>query len=638
MRRFNSNYPVSRTDPEAQGIFWCRTCNVPLLEHTCGVCGSTHPVQMTLSPPGDVRFCSQYERSLLNELIMRDFGVSPSGERVILMNRIPGEDKTDEVIVDGLHLGLLRFSLRDLSWHFELSIDGAKILAACGRKTVRLRQPKGHLGGKTVSGGEVLAATDDIGKGDSVIVIAGELTGYGVAYANGRDMGSSASALKVRKIDSSTAEMLPPSDMDMVIRANAPHMKRIVKDAVNVIRGMANQKEFREHPVYVSFSGGKDSLTVLDLAKRAVKGVKVFFGNTGIEFPETVKFAREYCAGSGIELLEADAGDAFWKNLPAFGPPAKDFRWCCKVCKLAPISALAEKAGRESGKFLTIDGKRKYESFARARIAPKEENPFVPGQVNVFPIRDWRAIEVWLYIHFRKLRYNPLYDMGFERVGCWLCPAELQAEYHRFRDLHPELYERWEGYLAEWAERHGLQREYIRHGFWRWKSLPPKMRRLAEELGIKTVPAAAPAAERGEGFGISMTSGISPCVRGGFSIEGAVRGVLPQDAAGVMKVLGDTMFSEELGVLHISVNAGSVNFFTNGALVINAPSEQEAQRLFGLAAGQLARAAKCTKCSVCVRACPVDAITIDGGIHVSDACTRCGKCTQACVVAKYGVK
>ncbi|MDL5501966.1 MAG: hypothetical protein QSU88_02010, partial [Candidatus Methanoperedens sp.] len=55
--------------------------------------------------------------------------------------------------------------------------------------------------------------------------------------------------------------------LEDVIRANAPHMKRLVKDAVNTIRGISNQEEFRDLPVYVSFSGGKDSLTTLDLTR-----------------------------------------------------------------------------------------------------------------------------------------------------------------------------------------------------------------------------------------------------------------------------------------------------------------------------------------------------------------------------------
>lgn len=38
------------------------------------------------------------------------------------------------------------------------------------------------------------------------------------------------------------------------------------------------------------------------------------------------------------------------------------------------------------------------------------------------PIYDWEDADVWNFIHDRKMKYNPLYDKGFERVGCVGCP------------------------------------------------------------------------------------------------------------------------------------------------------------------------------------------------------------------------
>lgn len=180
------------------------------------------------------------------------------------------------------------------------------------------------------------------------------------------------------------------------------------KNAINTIRGIISRKEYKNLPVYVSFSGGKDSLVVLDLARASLKQreLKAFFLNTGIEFPETVEFVRNFCREREISLIEANAGSTFWEQVGKFGPPAKDFRWCCKVCKLASAGNFdtqkeaSSRKGNSDVAYLTIDGKRKHESFSRARIAASETNPFVPAQLNIFPIRDWKAIEVWLYIHW----------------------------------------------------------------------------------------------------------------------------------------------------------------------------------------------------------------------------------------------
>jgi len=614
-------------------IFWCNKCNVPLLDGECAICHEKG-LRIDLTQPGDVRFASPHENSIIDELVLQSFGANPLSGKLILLNKIPGEDKTDEIIVDGLRFGVLRFDMLELTFRLDLMLEGAQGLIESGimKKLVKISSKGGHLSGKTIDGSEVLECPEDIRKGDTILIVARNLSGLGVSYRDSSNLKNPGQSMKIRKIDSrkSIFNSREPS-LDEVIRANAPHMKRLVKDAMNTISGIANQKEFRDSPVYVSFSGGKDSLTTLDLTRSAVKKpIKVFFANTGIEFPETVEFIRRFCKEENIELIEVEAEGAFWENLPSFGPPAKDFRWCCKVCKLAPINSVMEECTRGGRKCLTIDGKRRYESFARSRIAPKEENPFIPGQMSVFPIRNWRAIEVWLYIFYRKLPYNPLYDLGFERVGCWLCPAELSAEYYRFKELHPELFTRWNKYLMDWTKKNGLSDKFVEHGFWRWKSLPPKMVRLAEELGIDTI------AKGGEEeFSIAVIGGVSPCKTGGYTMEGKVAGLMIDEARNIANMLGESVFSEDLGVLLIRKDNSSVKIFSSGHISVNAPIRKEALSLFESTAKQLTRVKKCTKCGVCLKVCPVGAIMLEPHLLIGEGCTRCGKCMEGCVVVKY---
>jgi phosphoadenosine phosphosulfate reductase len=627
--------PIQNTsfELEESHLFWCLKCNLPLLEEQCGICREKGP-KVDLSLPGDVRFASPHEKNLINELIFQSFGENPIAEKLILLNKIPGEDKTDEIIVDGLHFGILRFDMKDLAFKFDLMVEGACALINSGinKKHIRISSGGRHLSGKNIDGTEVIDFSDDIIKGDTVLVTGKNLCGFAIAYRDKSELMTPGQSLKIKKIGSGRVTFLPGKPrLEDVIRANAPHMKQLVTDAVNTIRGIANQKEFRESPVYVSFSGGKDSLTTLDLTRSAVKKpIKVFFANTGIEFPETVEFARRFCKENEIELIEVNVNEAFWENLQSFGPPAKDFRWCCKVCKLAPINSVIEECTRTGKKCLTIDGKRRYESFKRSRIAPKEENPFIPGQVSVFPIRNWRAIEVWLYIFYRKLEYNPLYDEGFERVGCWLCPAQMSAEYYRFSQMHPELFTRWNEYLLKWAKEFGLDEGFVRHGFWRWKTLPPKMIRLSEELKINTK-----SEPKKEEFGITVTGGISPCRTGGYTMEGKIKGLLPREAQNIANILGENVFSEELGVLLINTKGGNVRIFSSGHISINAPGNEDARSVFENTAKQLIRVKKCTKCRVCLKVCPVNAIVLEPDLKIGKVCTRCGKCTGSCVVVKY---
>jgi phosphoadenosine phosphosulfate reductase len=109
-------------------IHWCPECNLPLISIECALCNSTGQ-QIELGPPGDVRFCSPYERSILYDILTTSYGIDPLGERIILLNKIGGEDKTDQVIVDALVFGILRFDLKTLDWQFDLSMDGAALMA-----------------------------------------------------------------------------------------------------------------------------------------------------------------------------------------------------------------------------------------------------------------------------------------------------------------------------------------------------------------------------------------------------------------------------------------------------------------------------------------------------------------------------
>lgn len=56
-------------------------------------------------------------------------------------------------------------------------------------------------------------------------------------------------------------------------------------------------KEWYEHyngEVYVSFSGGKDSTVLLDIVRNMYPNIEAVFSNTGLEFPEIVKFVKTF--------------------------------------------------------------------------------------------------------------------------------------------------------------------------------------------------------------------------------------------------------------------------------------------------------------------------------------------------------
>ena len=61
---------------------------------------------------------------------------------------------------------------------------------------------------------------------------------------------------------------------------------------------LRNAFKVSKHCVAVAFSGGKDSTVVADMIERFMPEdfakTSCIFGNTGVEFPESLKFARDY--------------------------------------------------------------------------------------------------------------------------------------------------------------------------------------------------------------------------------------------------------------------------------------------------------------------------------------------------------
>jgi cysteine desulfurase/selenocysteine lyase len=202
---------------------------------------------------------------------------------------------------------------------------------------------------------------------------------------------------------------------------------------------------------------------------------RAFFIDTGIEFPETL----EYVQGFAVEIVPK--GGDFWAAVEKAGPPAKDHRWCCKLLKLNPLKRYLA----TTGPCVTVQGNRWYESWNRADLDVTSQNPQNPLQLNLSPIRNWRALEVFLYLRFRGIAYNPLYEKGIERIGCYLCPAMLESEYELLRTLHPDVAKRWEQFITRWAEESGLPEEYHRWGLWRWRELPPKMQELCRRHNVQ---------------------------------------------------------------------------------------------------------------------------------------------------------
>jgi len=612
---------------------WCDSCGTLILGDSCARCGSEGRL-FEINSPGDIRPCMGDSIGMVLSLFRDAFGTSaPLEGKALFFNKVPGEDRTDEIIAEGKVLGILRFDIRSGRIVLEIRQPGADMFVDMATKNIIFfAGMSGHLKGKSVPGGNITDIVGDVKAGETVILKKGQKVGPGIALADAVDMRTAEKAVKIRDLNA-PAELpaSPKADLQTFVEVNKDHIKRISRRAVKEIKRFLEEKNQKGLPVTVSFSGGKDSLVAYGLASQAVESPDLMYIDTGLEFPETVNYVKSFALEHGNRLHIAEGKDGFWENVDAFGPPAKDFRWCCKVCKLGPTTDMISNDFPEGT--ITVEGNRWLESYARSTIGFVTKNPFVPNQINLNPIRAWSAAEVWGYILTYGLEYNPLYDRDFERIGCYLCPSCLSSEWRNTGRIHPDLYSRWEDHLHEYAKDRGLPPEYVDMGFWRWKVLPPKMIQLSEEMEISLKPSKA------AGPSLRMLKGASPCTAGGYSMEAVVNVQRTRDfsyAEDALRTVGDVKYSSEFEIALLKMPVGRAKLFGGGQVSVTAPDAKSAKRVFEKAVKALIRAEMCTECGICQKGCPRKAITIKGGMRVDpNRCTSCGKCEKSCMVVHY---
>ena len=109
-------------------------------------------------------------------------------------------------------------------------------------------------------------------------------------------------------------------------------------------------------------------------------------------------------------------------------PPTRQMRYCCRLLK--------ENGGVGRVK---ITGIRSEESPRRAKRSQVEVDK--DGTKFVHVIKTWTSADVWQFIRENNLPYCSLYDEGFDRIGCVLCPFQTGANTERDLKRFPSIVE-----------------------------------------------------------------------------------------------------------------------------------------------------------------------------------------------------
>lgn len=201
-------------------------------------------------------------------------------------------------------------------------------------------------------------------------------------------------------------------------------------EAITRIQKFAKIASVMKYEIGVGFSGGKDSLVVYDLCKRAGIECKFYF-NHALEDLTTLRYIRE----NFPDVIWRRWEKGFFEYLANVNMlPTVHHAWCCDTYKHPSKSRddafilgvrASESSKRANRKLLEVKNKtfmKRNKATFNEYFEDRCQGTGVPNKINLKPIIDWTDNDVWEYIRKYDLPTNPLYSEGFNRVGCMICP------------------------------------------------------------------------------------------------------------------------------------------------------------------------------------------------------------------------
>lgn len=202
------------------------------------------------------------------------------------------------------------------------------------------------------------------------------------------------------------------------------HLQALEDESIYILREVAGQFQ---RPALL-FSGGKDSITLAHLAKKAFYPAKIPFPflhiDTGHNFPETIAFRDKYLHGLGVDLIVGSVQESIDKN--------KVQEETGKYASRNALQTTTLLDAIHTNKFdACLGGARRDEEKSRAKervfsvrddfgqwdAKNQRPEPFLMlnGQINfgenvrVFPISNWTEQDIWQYIQQENIPLPELY-------------------------------------------------------------------------------------------------------------------------------------------------------------------------------------------------------------------------------------
>lgn len=421
---------------------------------------------------------------------------------------------------------------------------------------------------------------------------------------------------------------IEPVDVDRMIEINDGIMDGLVQTTLKTVYNTYLDYNNRVSMFYVAYSGGKDSIVMLDIVQRALPHdcFVVVFGDTTMELQVTYEaLAKAKQHWNTLEWHEARAEFKAEESWQKIGFPARKLRWCCSVHKTAPSIAKLKEIYQEKYpdakrpfKVMVFDGVRAEESDARSTYSMISDGNKHAVQFNCSPILEWNSCELYLYILKHNLLFNKLYRYGAYRVGCKLCPM-----------------------ASEWYEC------VINHIF------PDEVKPLldiVEQSTTKTFPSDEEKFKYLESGGWKSRIGGKELIIGGNKLleiktNDTVKLILTDNnyswdkwmsTIGPVVQVGNDTYSIQYKDININFTVKVDKHSTTITLpaLIRSPLSIRFMYLFKNA---LSKAAYCVNCGECMAECAFGALSITGNDICINDCKHCERCldsNKGCIAAR----
>jgi phosphoadenosine phosphosulfate reductase len=207
----------------------------------------------------------------------------------------------------------------------------------------------------------------------------------------------------------------------------------------------------------LQFSGGKDSLALLHLARPWLDRITVFFGDTGAVYPHVIEFVHKTCDDLGAKLVVVKTDMFAYTErfgLPSdivpvdvspemhtrtFGHKPKQMLQSSLTCCSNLIWIPMFNAIRDSGIKLVLRGTKKCDPHVTVPPGTIDEE----GREYSSPLWEWSDQDVMDYLADKPMpdQYPQIQDS----MDCWACTGHMSGKYARAKleyakQKYPELW------------------------------------------------------------------------------------------------------------------------------------------------------------------------------------------------------